>query len=100
CRGCARIDCLKGLRAAPIVEHRDLMNARDGAVRGARFFRVELTMAPLGRVLRERDAGVAALLRAIMNEAVLAYIQVARTGSTAPVVFPPRGDIVLKRIHT
>ena len=95
-RGGARIDCL---RAAPIVEHSDLVNAGDGAVRGARFFRIELAVAALGGVLGERDARIAALLRTVMDEAVLANVEIARAGAAAPIVFAARGDIVLKRIH-
>src|SRR5579863_3289491 len=55
-------------------------------------------MAPLNSILGERNAGVAALLRAVMDEAVLANVEVARAGAAAPVVFAARGDIVLKRI--
>src|SRR5579863_8005804 len=55
-------------------------------------------MAPLGGIFGERNAGIAALLRAVMDEAVLANVEVARAGAAAPVVFAARGDIVLKRI--
>ena len=96
-RGRTRIDCL---RAAPVVEHSDLVNAGNGAVRGAGFFRVELAMAALGAVLGERDAGIAALLGAVMNQTILANIEVARAGAAAPIVFAARGDIVLERIDT
>ena len=67
-------------------------------MRSARFFRVELAMAALGGVLGERDARIAALLRAVMDEAILANVEIARAGAAAPMVFAARGDIVLKRI--
>src|SRR6185437_6224856 len=56
-------------------------------------------MAPLGSIFGERHTRVASLLRTIVNEAVLAYIQVTRTGAAAPIVFASCGNIVLKRIH-
>lgn len=55
-------------------------------------------MAALGSVFDKRDAGIAALLRAIVHEAILANIEIARTSAAAPIILASRGNIVLKRI--
>ena len=47
-------------------------------------------------VVRERDAGRAALLRTVMHEAVLADIEVARTGAAFPLVGPAIDQVVLE----
>src|SRR5215470_12417510 len=75
------------------------MDAGDRAARGAAFLRVELAVALLVRVLGERHARVAALLRAVMDEAVFADIEVARAGAAPPIVFEAFGDVVLEEIH-
>ena len=74
------------------------MHAGNGATRGAAFFGAEFALALLGRVFGERNAGISALLRAIMDQAVLADVEVARAGAAAPIVFAARGDVVLEAI--
>src|ERR1700679_2044551 len=74
------------------------MHAGNGATRRATFLRHKLPLALLVRVLQQRNAGITALLRTVMNQAVFANVQVARAGSAAPVVFQPLGDVLLKLI--
>lgn len=89
-----------GLRAAPIIQHGDLMNARNRASRRAAFLCFVLALAPLRRILVERDPRISALLGAVMNQAVLADIQVAGARPAAPIVFASSGDIVLEGIDS
>src|SRR5208337_1742718 len=51
------------------------------------------------RVFLKRGTGIAALLRAVMHQAVLANVEVARSGAAAPLIRTPQRDVVLKRIH-
>ena len=46
----------------------------------------------------ERNARIAALLRTIMHQAILADVEVARAGAAAPVVLLAARDVVLKSI--
>jgi hypothetical protein len=78
-----------GLRVAPVVEHGDLLRAGDGAARRARLLGVVLMFKVLAGVLLEWKGGISALLRAIVNQAVLADIELAAAGSAAPLVPQP-----------
>lgn len=55
------------LWGAPGIEDRDLMHAGDGAVGGASFFGAVFAAEIVPRILLERNAGVSALLRAVVN---------------------------------
>ena len=68
-------------------------------MRRARFLGVELAAKIIHGVVHQRNAGVAALLRAPVNEAVFADIQVARSGSAAPLIGLAASDIVLELIE-
>src|SRR5262249_48578699 len=72
------------------------MHAADGAIRRARLRRREFPPDVLDRVAFERHAWMAALLRTIVHETVLADVQVARAGATAPLVRLAVRQIVLK----
>src|ERR1051326_2225443 len=74
------------------------MHARHGAVRGAGFFGEIFAAQIFARISRERDAGIAALLRAVVHEAVFADVEVARAGATAPLVRPAVGEVILKAV--
>lgn len=89
---------VEDLRGAPEVHGGDLVDARNGAIGSAGFFGEKFAAAVLGGVVGERNAGVAALLGAIMNEAVLADVEIAGTGAAAPVVLASGGDVVLEPV--
>lgn len=52
----------RSLRRTPIVEHRDLLDARDRAKLGARLLRIEFALHVLARVLRQWNPGETSLL--------------------------------------
>jgi len=66
-----------GLRGAPVVDVADLVDAADGAVGRAGLLGEELALDDGLGVLGDGDAGVAALLRAVADDAVLVHIEVA-----------------------
>src|SRR6185437_7608483 len=74
-------------------------NAGNGATRSAAFFRQVFALPLFLGVFGERDAGVPALLRAIVDQAILANIEVTRPRAAAPVILSPCRDIVLKTVH-
>src|SRR5690606_24885613 len=84
------------LLAAPLVGHAGAVHAADRAVRRALLRGVELARDVFARVARERDAGRAALLRAVVHEPVLADVQVPRAGAALPVVRLALEQVVLK----
>src|SRR5207249_2397504 len=92
-------EALKGLRIAPEVEDRDLLHACDRTQGGACLLRRVFAANVFEGVLFERDRRVAALLRAIVNEPLLAYVEVAPTRSAAPVVGLTLCEVILKVIH-
>src|SRR6185295_14631032 len=51
------------------------------------------------RVLVERLGRIAALLRTVVHQSVLANIEIARPGAAAPLVFLAIRDIVLKVVE-
>ena len=75
------------------------MHARNCAVRGAAFLGKKFALATLQRVIGERYAWVAALLRAVMHQAVFADVEVARTRAAPPVVFEALRNIALKFVN-
>src|SRR5262245_59550998 len=72
------------------------MDAADGAVRRARLRRRELALDVLDGVVLQRNSRVAALLRAVVHEPLLADVEVARARAAAPVVRLAVGEVVLK----
>jgi hypothetical protein len=50
----------------------------------------------LTRVFFKRNAGMTALLRAIVHEPVLTNVEVAAPCATMPVIRPPVGQILIK----
>src|ERR1700683_387615 len=68
---------IEGLGRAPGIDGRHLVYAGHRAARGAALFCKTFAMALLVSVLHERDAGVSALLRAIMDQAVFTDVEVA-----------------------
>ena len=74
------------------------MHAGHGATRSAAFLREKFALAMLFRVFGKRHARVSALLRAVMHQAVLADVQIARARATTPVVLQPLSDVVLELI--
>src|SRR5581483_9307444 len=93
------LEGVPGLRLAQVVEHGDLLHAGDGAAGSARLARIELAAQVLTGVVQERNARVAALLGAVMNEAVFADVQVASAGAASPVVGPAAGDVFLEAVE-
>src|SRR5580692_6349552 len=74
------------------------MHAGYRTTRSAALLREKFAVALLVGILRQRLAGVASLLRAVMHQAVLADVEIARAGAAAPVVLFAVGDIVLKAV--
>ena len=75
------------------------MHAGNGAARRAAFFCAKFALALLGRVFGQRNAGISALLRAVVDQAVLANVEIAGAGAASPIVFAARGDVVLEAVH-
>src|ERR1035438_1824171 len=75
------------------------MHARYRAMGRARLLRMELAAQIGQRVFLQRNGRIPALLRAVMHQPVLANVEVARSGATAPLIRAPQRDVVLKRIH-
>ncbi len=63
------------------------------------FSREELALDVGLGVLGEGDAGIAALLGAVVDQAVFADVEVARAGAAAPVVGHAVGDGFLKLVE-
>ena len=75
------------------------MDAGDGAARGAALGGAVFAADVVDGVLAERLAGVAALLRAVVHQAVFADVEVAGAGAAAPVVLLAVRDVVLEIIQ-
>src|SRR5580765_7838638 len=88
-----------GLFAAPEIEVRDVVNAGYSAVGRAALFGDVFAANVLDRVFVQRLRRIAALLRAIVHEPVLADIQVARAGAALPLVRPPIRDRILEEVQ-
>src|SRR3954447_21191716 len=80
---------------APEIHERHAVDAADGAERCAPLRGQQLAADVVGRIGGERDAGEAALLRAPVDQPVLADVEIARAGATAPVVRLAIGEIGL-----
>lgn len=68
---------LQSLWRPPEVDEGRLVDAGDGAVGCAGFLSKEFAADVGGGVFGQRDARVAALLRAVMDQAVLADVEIA-----------------------
>src|ERR1700731_4683139 len=75
------------------------MHTAHGAVRGAGFFGDILPANVLASVLIERFGRIAALLRAVMHQAVLANVHVTGPGPAAPPVGCALGNGVLEVVQ-
>src|SRR3954462_14784237 len=89
---------LDGLRSAPEIYVAGLVDAAHGAIRRAGFLGEELALDVRYGVVGDGDAGEAALLRAVVHEAVLADAEVARARAAAPLVGNAAGDVLLELI--
>jgi len=83
-----------------VVRHRNFLNTTDGTGRRAGFGSAELPTDILGRVIGKRDAGITALLRAIMDKTVLADVQVPGSRPAMPDVGPASSQILLEIVQT
>src|SRR5690242_693691 len=88
------------LRVAPVVENANLVNALEGARRRAPFLGFVLAIEIFHRVLLEWDSRITALLRAPVDQTFFANVQIARAGTTAPVIRFAFRDAVLKPIES
>src|SRR5262245_25907257 len=84
-------------RLAQVVEQGHSMDAGNRAVRGTRFDRAVLALEIRGTVLRQWNARVSTLLRAPMDETILANIHVARSCPALPCVGAAVGEVALKQ---
>ena len=87
------------LRGAPVVDVANLVYTADGAVGSAGFFGEEFALDDLGGVVGDRNARVAALLRAVADDPVLVDVEIARARSAAPVVRLAIGDGLLEAVE-
>ena len=96
----SRRDCRRRrkLRRTPRVEDRYLVHAGDGAIGSAGFFRQIFATNVFGRVFLQRNGGIAALLRAIVHQAILANVEIARPGAAAPLIGAALRNIVLEAV--
>ena len=74
------------LRVVPVIDNRYSLDTTDRAGRSAVLLREVLSFDIRGSVTFQWNPGMSALLGAVVNEAVLADVEVARTGSALPVV--------------
>src|SRR5689334_6690395 len=91
-----RLFAANRLLAAPEIKVRNLVHAGDSAKRSARLLRNVLAADILDGVLFQRLTGEAALLRAVVDQAVFADVQVPRSGAAFPLVGAPPGNVVLE----
>src|SRR5579863_5754335 len=87
------------LRRAPGIEDRNLMHARYGAVRRAGFLGEEFAAQVVASVGFERNAGIAALLRAVMHQPIFANVEIPPARAAAPVVGLALCNVVLKSVN-
>src|SRR5271166_203053 len=83
-RRSAGFECL---RRTPEIDGGNLMNAGNRAVGSAAFLRQKFAPKVGLAVLLKGNARIAALLRTVVHQPVLANVQIARAGAAAPIVF-------------
>src|SRR5262249_10285537 len=88
----------QGLRVAPEIDHRNLVDAGDRAAGSALFLSPVSQADVIDRVLLERDTRISALLGAVVDQAVLADVDIASAGAAFPLVRLSVGDIALEVI--
>jgi hypothetical protein len=81
-----------------IVENRSLLDAIDRAEGGTTLHGFILSRKVRERILIQRDCGIATLLRAPVDKALLADIQVPASGVAVPVVRHPAPEVVLEPV--
>ncbi len=84
------------LRTSPEVHRRHAMDAADRAVRRAGLFRAELAPDIGDGVGLERHARIPALLRAVVDQALFADVEISRARAASPLVRLPVGEVVLE----
>src|SRR5438876_1121766 len=82
-----------------MVDNGDFLDAADGAMGSAGLFREVLTIHIGERVFLERNTGITALLRAIVNQAILTDIEIAGTCTASPIVRFASREIFLEPIE-
>src|SRR6185369_1192160 len=87
------------LRVAPVVENTDLMNALKRAGRGTPLFRIVFPIEVFHCVLLEWNSRITTLLRAPVDQPVLANVEITRACTAAPLVRPALGDAVLEPVE-
>ena len=75
------------------------MHAGNGATRRASFLGHKLALALLVGIFQQRNARITPLLRTIMNQAVLANVQIPCAGAATPIVLQSLCYVVLKLIN-
>src|SRR5690348_1835861 len=91
-----RTSIWKCLRVPPVIHHGNLLNTIHGTKRSTILFRPIFAMNILDAVACERNTRVAALLRTVVNQPILANIEIARTRPAPPLVRSAVGNILLK----
>lgn len=82
-----------------MIDDGNLLDAADRAGRSARFLSGVLALDVGECVLLERNPGIATLLRAVMNEAIFANVEVSGAGSASPIVRLSVREVVLEPIE-
>src|SRR6516165_449275 len=83
---------------AEAIEHGGLMHARNGAIGRAGFRAGGFAFEIFDSVALERDSGLTALLRAVVDQAVLADVEETSAGPAVPAVGQTSRDILLKTV--
>src|SRR5262245_1384501 len=81
-----------------MIHHRHLMHAGDSAIRRAGFDGLGFAFKMLPSVIGERNGGIAALLRAVMNQSVFADVQVAAARAAMPLIRQSAYQVFLELI--
>src|SRR5271165_3125776 len=76
-----------------------MMYARHCTVRSTALFGEELAANISDRVLLQRYAGIAPLLRAVVHQSVFADVEVTRPSAAAPLVGSAVGNVVLEPVE-
>src|SRR5579883_3390610 len=84
------------LRAAPEIEVRHLVHTRHRAARGAFLHGAVFAADVVDRVFHQRLGRIAALLRTVVHQAVLADVEIAGAGAASPLVLDAVRDVVLE----
>ena len=87
-------NCFEGL-LSHVVHHGSLVNAGDGAIGSAGLDAVILALQINLCVLLQGNARPAPLLRAVMDQTILADVEIAAAGVAVPVVRLPANQVLL-----